>query len=171
MSHNSKRYGWRRPSVLPGFGLTFGISLAWLTMIVLIPLSTLFLKSAGMGWSNFLQVGFSDRALAAYRLSFGASLYDPSYITTVVRSDSLANALKYNNPDMDALIAEAGAELDEARRCELYTQIDQLIGQDAVFLAPFRGTSTWFFKPNVRGMKIVNQRVWHSIHQVYIAAE
>lgn len=73
MSHNSQRYGWRRPSVLPGFGLTFGLTLTWLAMIVLIPLSTLFLKSAGMGWSDFIAVGFSDRALAAYRLSFGTA--------------------------------------------------------------------------------------------------
>ena len=66
-------YGWRRPSVLPGFGLTFGFTLAWLTLIVLIPLATIFLKSAGMGWSDFVRVGFSDRALAAYRLSFGTA--------------------------------------------------------------------------------------------------
>jgi sulfate transport system permease protein len=66
-------YGWRRPSVLPGFGLTFGFTLAWLTLIVLIPLATIFLKSAGMGWTDFVRVGFSDRALAAYRLSFGTA--------------------------------------------------------------------------------------------------
>ncbi|WP_395397377.1 sulfate ABC transporter permease subunit CysT [Novosphingobium sp. BL-8A] len=64
---------WRAPSVLPGFGLTFGFSLAWLSLIVLIPLSTLFLKSAGMGWHAFVEVGFSPRALAAYRLSFGTA--------------------------------------------------------------------------------------------------
>jgi sulfate transport system permease protein len=64
---------WRQPSVLPGFGLTFGFSLAWLTLIVLIPLATIFLKSAGMGWHDFAAVGFSDRALAAYRLSFGTA--------------------------------------------------------------------------------------------------
>ncbi|TCM20794.1 sulfate transport system permease protein [Novosphingobium sp. PhB165] len=64
---------WRAPSVLPGFGLTFGFSLAWLSLIVLIPLSTLFLKSAGMGWHAFVEVGFSDRAMAAYRLSFGTA--------------------------------------------------------------------------------------------------
>jgi sulfate transport system permease protein len=40
---------------------------------VLIPLATIFLKSAGMGWSAFLEVGFSSRALAAYRLSFGTA--------------------------------------------------------------------------------------------------
>ena len=68
-----RRRGWRQPSVLPGFGLTFGFSLAWLTLIVLIPLATIFLKSAGMGWSDFVSVGFSPRALAAYRLSFGTA--------------------------------------------------------------------------------------------------
>ncbi|QSR18964.1 sulfate ABC transporter permease subunit CysT [Novosphingobium sp. KA1] len=69
----SRKYRWRTPSVLPGFGLTFGFSIAWLSLIVLIPLSTLFLKSAGMGWHAFLEVGFSPRALAAYRLSFGTA--------------------------------------------------------------------------------------------------
>jgi len=66
-------YRWRTPSVIPGLPLTLGISLTWLTLIVLIPLATLFLKSAGMGWERFLSVGFSERALAAYRLSFGTA--------------------------------------------------------------------------------------------------
>ncbi|MEO5587258.1 MAG: sulfate ABC transporter permease subunit CysT [Novosphingobium sp.] len=64
---------WRQPSVLPGFRLTFGLTLAWLTLIVLIPLGTIFLKTAGMGWQEFVDVGLSSRALAAYRLSFGTA--------------------------------------------------------------------------------------------------
>ncbi len=72
-SHAPRRAGWRTPSVLPGFGLTFGFTLVWLTLIVLIPLATIFLKSAGMGWHDFVAVGFSPRALAAYRLSFGTA--------------------------------------------------------------------------------------------------
>ena len=64
---------WRQPSVLPGFGLSFGFTLAWLTLIVLIPLATIFLRAAGMGWQEFVAVGFSPRALAAYRLSFGTA--------------------------------------------------------------------------------------------------
>lgn len=64
---------WRQPSVLPGFGLSFGFTLAWLTLIVLIPLATIFLKAAGMGWQEFVAVGFSPRAMAAYRLSFGTA--------------------------------------------------------------------------------------------------
>lgn len=73
LSGPARRRGWRQPSVLPGFGLTFGFTLAWLTLIVLIPLATIFIKSAGMGWRDFVEVGFSDRAMAAYRLSFGTA--------------------------------------------------------------------------------------------------
>src|SRR3546814_18066917 len=63
---------WRRQSIIPGFGLTFGFSLIWLTLIVLIPLSTIFIRSAGMGWDEFVAVGLSDRAIASSRLSIGA---------------------------------------------------------------------------------------------------
>ncbi len=59
--------------MLPGFGLSFGFTLAWLTLIVLIPLATIFLKAGGMGWAQFVEVGFSPRAMAAYRLSFGTA--------------------------------------------------------------------------------------------------
>lgn len=69
----ARRTGWRQPSALPGFGLTFGFTLTWLTLIVLIPLATIFLRSLGMGWQEFVEVGFSPRALAAYRLSFGTA--------------------------------------------------------------------------------------------------
>ncbi len=64
-----------RRSVIPGFGLTLGLTLAWLGLIVLIPLSTIFLRAAGLGWDGFVAVGLSPRALAAYRLSFGAALF------------------------------------------------------------------------------------------------
>ncbi|WP_380785697.1 sulfate ABC transporter permease subunit CysT [Sphingomonas sp. R86521] len=63
----------RRASVIPGFGLTFGITLAWLSLVVLIPLTTIFLRAAGLGWDGFVAVGLSPRAMAAYRLSFGAA--------------------------------------------------------------------------------------------------
>jgi sulfate/thiosulfate transport system permease protein len=64
---------WRRPSVVPGFGLTLGFSLLYLGLIVLIPLAALFLRAAGLGWAEFLAAAASPRALAAYRLSFGAA--------------------------------------------------------------------------------------------------
>lgn len=72
-SDQRRRADWRQPSVLPGFPLTFGFTLAWLTLIVLVPLATIIFKSAGMGWQAFVNVGFSPRALAAYRLSFGTA--------------------------------------------------------------------------------------------------
>ena len=63
-----------RKSIIPGFGLTMGFTLAWLSLIVLIPLSALFLRAAGLGWSEFITVGFSERAMSAYRISFGTAL-------------------------------------------------------------------------------------------------
>ena len=59
--------------VLPGFGLTMGYTLAYLSLIALIPLSTILLTTAGMGWERFWHVVLSPRVIAAYRLSIGAS--------------------------------------------------------------------------------------------------
>ena len=70
-NHRLRR--WKTPSALPGFGLSFGITLTALTLIVLIPLSSLLFKAAGLGFTQFIAVGFSPRALAAYRLSFGTA--------------------------------------------------------------------------------------------------
>src|SRR3954470_19088030 len=63
----------RRSSPLPGFGLSLGITLLWLSLIVLVPLSAVFVKSMSAGPHTFLAAAFSPRALAAYRLSFGAA--------------------------------------------------------------------------------------------------
>ncbi|MDY1006741.1 MULTISPECIES: sulfate ABC transporter permease subunit CysT [unclassified Sphingomonas] len=63
-----------RRSVIPGFGLTMGLTIVWLCLIVLIPLSTIFLRAAGLGWDGFVAVGLSARALSAYKLSFGTAL-------------------------------------------------------------------------------------------------
>lgn len=64
----------RPKSIIPGVGVTMGFTLAWLSLIVLIPLSAIFLRAAGMGLSEFIEVGFSDRAMAAYKVSFGTAL-------------------------------------------------------------------------------------------------
>lgn len=61
-------------SVLPGFGLTLGYSLLYLSLIVLLPLSTLFFRTATMSWSRFWQTITDDRVIASYKLTFGASL-------------------------------------------------------------------------------------------------
>jgi sulfate transport system permease protein len=64
----------RKHSVLPGFGLTLGYTLLYLGLIVLVPLSALFLKSASLGWEAFGNTVTTPRVLASYRLTFGASL-------------------------------------------------------------------------------------------------
>jgi len=69
----ARRTGIRAPSVLPGFGLTFGFTIFYLSVIVLVPLSAVFLRAAGTDFADFVKVAFSDRALAAYELSFGAA--------------------------------------------------------------------------------------------------
>lgn len=67
-------FGRRRFRVLPGFPLALGYSVAYLALIVLIPLAAVFLKSSGLGWSGFFHVVTQPRVLASFRLSFGASL-------------------------------------------------------------------------------------------------
>jgi sulfate/thiosulfate transport system permease protein len=67
-------YRFRQPSVLPGFGLTFGFTTFFLSAIVLLPLAALVLMAGSMHWGQFLHVVTSPRALGSYRLSFGASL-------------------------------------------------------------------------------------------------
>jgi sulfate/thiosulfate transport system permease protein len=65
---------FRKASVLPGFGLTFGFTTFFLSTIVLLPLAALVLSAASMHWSDFVRVVSSPRAMGSYRLSFGASL-------------------------------------------------------------------------------------------------
>jgi sulfate transport system permease protein len=64
----------KRSTVLPGFGLTLGCTLLYLSVLVLIPLSTIVFKSAGLGLDGFWQAVTTPRVMASYRLTFGASL-------------------------------------------------------------------------------------------------
>ena len=65
----------RRPRrVLPGFGLTLGYTLFYLSVVVLVPLIALVLKSFTLSWPQFWEAVAAPRVLAAYRLTFGASL-------------------------------------------------------------------------------------------------
>ncbi|APW40685.1 sulfate ABC transporter permease subunit CysT [Rhodoferax koreense] len=61
--------------VLPGFGLTLGYTLFYLSVIVLIPLSALFFKTFTLTWEQFWSAVTGPRVLASYRLTFGASLF------------------------------------------------------------------------------------------------
>ncbi|MEO8421492.1 MAG: sulfate ABC transporter permease subunit CysT [Hyphomicrobium sp.] len=92
--------------VLPGFGLSMGVTISYLSLIVLIPLSAVFIKSSALGWSEFWNVATTPRVMASYRLSFGASLLAAAI--NVVFGLMLAWSLvRYNFPGrriVDALI-------------------------------------------------------------------
>ena len=64
----------RRHSVLPGFSLALGFTLLYLSLIVLIPLSAAFIRTAALSWPEFWATVTTPRVLASYRLTFGASL-------------------------------------------------------------------------------------------------
>jgi sulfate transport system permease protein len=64
---------WKKPSVIPGFGLTLGYTLLYLGVIVLLPLAGLMLRPVELGWTGFWGEVAQPRVLAALRLSFGAS--------------------------------------------------------------------------------------------------
>src|SRR5947207_15257270 len=66
--------GWVSPSVLPGFGLTLGFAGMFLAAIVLVPLAALVMKGASLPLAEFWRIATEPRALASYRLTFGASL-------------------------------------------------------------------------------------------------
>ncbi len=63
----------KQRSILPGFGLTLGFTLLYLSLIVLIPLSATFLKASTLTWAQFWHTVSAPRAVASYQLSFGAS--------------------------------------------------------------------------------------------------
>lgn len=64
----------RSAGVLPGFGLTMGFTVAYLSLIVLIPLAALILKTTTLTWAQFVQEVTSPRVMTSYKLTFGASL-------------------------------------------------------------------------------------------------
>ncbi|MGQ9575179.1 MAG: sulfate ABC transporter permease subunit CysT [Thermoguttaceae bacterium] len=64
----------KRPSVLPGFGLTMGLTLTYLGLVVLMPLWALVVRAAGIDWPEFLAALRAPRVVCAFRVSFLASL-------------------------------------------------------------------------------------------------
>lgn len=70
----ARRTSWRRRSVLPGFNLALGYTLAYLSLIVLIPLAALAIRSASLGWTEFWAVATDPRIVASLQLSFGAAI-------------------------------------------------------------------------------------------------
>lgn len=66
-------FNFRQPSVLPGFRLTFGLSVAYLTLLILIPLAVLVLYASSLGWAGFWRIAMDQRTLYALQTSFGTA--------------------------------------------------------------------------------------------------
>jgi sulfate/thiosulfate transport system permease protein len=97
----------RKPRrVLPGFGLSLGYTLVYLSLIVLIPLSAVFMKTATLGWAPFWAIVTAPRVLASYQLSFGAALFAAA-LNTVFGLLLAWSLVRYSFPGkriVDALI-------------------------------------------------------------------
>ena len=65
---------WKLPSILPGFGMTLGFAIAYLSLIILIPLAGLIWRTTALGWTEFVAILLDERTLAALYTSFGAAL-------------------------------------------------------------------------------------------------
>ncbi|WP_284639723.1 sulfate ABC transporter permease subunit CysT [Paenibacillus silviterrae] len=65
---------WKERSILPGFGLSMGFTVMYLSLIVLFPLSAIFIKTSGMTWSAFWNTILDPRVISSYKISFGASI-------------------------------------------------------------------------------------------------
>jgi len=70
----ARRFTVKQPSVIPGFGIAMGFTLAYLGLIVIVPLAALVFRSASIGWAEFWALALDPRVMGAMRLSFGASL-------------------------------------------------------------------------------------------------
>ncbi|GAA5164489.1 sulfate ABC transporter permease subunit CysT [Viridibacterium curvum] len=92
--------------VLPGFGLTLGYTLVYLSLLILIPLGAVFLKTTSLSFEQFWNVTTSPRVLASYKLSFGTSLLAAS-INTVFGLLLAWSLVRYRFPGkkvIDALV-------------------------------------------------------------------
>jgi sulfate/thiosulfate transport system permease protein len=68
------KFRFREPSIIPGFRVTFGFTLFWLFVIVIIPIVGIYYRTFELDWAGFVSIVTGPRFLAAMRLSFGASL-------------------------------------------------------------------------------------------------
>jgi sulfate/thiosulfate transport system permease protein len=92
--------------VLPGFGLTLGLTLVYLSLVVLIPLSAVFIKAGSLPWGELWNIVSAPRVVASYQLTFGASLLAAA-INTVFGFMLAWSLVRYNFPGkrlVDALV-------------------------------------------------------------------
>ena len=72
---------FKQPSVIPGFGITLGFTIAYLAIVVLIPLSGLFISASSLTMGKFWETVTADRVMHAYKISFGLS-----FIAAIINS-------------------------------------------------------------------------------------
>src|SRR5664280_1054035 len=115
--------GASRHGVLPGFGPALGVTLLYVGLIVLVPLAALFVKTAGLSPAEFFRIVTAPRALAAYRLSFGAALaaallnavFGLVLALTFVGLPFVGRTVQPVLEDLDAELEEAAAVLGASR--------------------------------------------------------
>ncbi|MBE1237455.1 sulfate ABC transporter permease subunit CysT [Phaeovibrio sulfidiphilus] len=96
----------KRFRVLPGFGLTLGLSLSYLGFLVLVPLAAVFLKASGLGLSGIWDLATAPRTLAALKVSFGTSLC-AAFVNTVAGTTTAWVLVRYPFPGrrfLDAMV-------------------------------------------------------------------
>jgi sulfate transport system permease protein len=96
----------KKRSIIPGFGLTFGVTVTYLSLIVLLPLSLLVWNTASLTFTDFLKAVTSTQVLASYRLTFGASFF-AALINAVFGFIAAWTLVRYRFPGrriLDALI-------------------------------------------------------------------
>lgn len=73
MNSTAKSFKFKQHSILPGFNLTLGFTVLYISLLVLIPLSMIFLDTSSLGFKKFIETVTTERVIASYKLSFGAS--------------------------------------------------------------------------------------------------
>ena len=64
----------KKKRVLPGFGLSLGFTTLYISLLVLIPLSMVFIETSKLGWGEFIEIVTSERVLHSYKISFGTAI-------------------------------------------------------------------------------------------------
>lgn len=133
----NQRSSSARISVLPGFGLTMGFTLLYLSLIVLIPLSTILFKTFSLSWEEFWKIMLSPRTVAAFRISFQTSFF-AAVIDLVFGSITGWVLVRYRFPGkelMDALV-DLPFALPTAVAGIVLTTLFSPVGWIGKFLAP-----------------------------------
>jgi sulfate transport system permease protein len=103
---STARWRLKQPSIIPGFGMTLGFSLAYLSLIILIPVAGLLWRTAGLGWGGFYAVLTDPRTLKALYVSFGTA-FVAAFVNVVFGTLVAWVLTRYNFPGrrlIDAMV-------------------------------------------------------------------